>query len=54
MLGQLAYILFSELLFSTLRDIITIGITLTGCMLIWGVLLCILVARQNKKKGGSK
>ena len=54
MIFLIFYIIGNELLFYTLKEIVTIGATLTGCMLTWAILLCILVARQNKKKGGMK
>jgi hypothetical protein len=48
--GQIAYILFSEgsALLWAWAGMIAMIATFTGSTLLFGVLLCILVARQNK------
>ncbi len=52
---MIAYIIFSETIFllDTWAGGIALILSLTGCMLTWGFLLCVLVAHQNKKKGGT-
>jgi hypothetical protein len=53
---MIAYILFSEFLFylDTWAGSIALIVSLTGCMTVYGVLLCILVASQNRRTEGKK
>lgn len=51
MIGVIAYILLSEVVFSldTWAGTISLIVGFTVCMLLFGVLLCVLMARQNRQ-----
>lgn len=51
MIGVIAYILLSEAVFSLDTWVGTISLIMgfTVCMLLFGVLLCVLMARQNRQ-----